>query len=86
MARVSEPAYDPVKRVIDVVVARSPASSLSAPLQAVVAVLVRRKLGSPVLFRQPRPGRDERDLRAGQVPDDARAGPRARAGDATRSA
>ncbi|NYG54692.1 lipopolysaccharide/colanic/teichoic acid biosynthesis glycosyltransferase [Nocardioides perillae] len=31
---------------------------LSAPLQAVIAVVVRRKLGSPVLFRQPRPGRD----------------------------
>ena len=29
------------------------------PIQAVVAVLVRRDLGSPVLFRQPRPGRDE---------------------------
>lgn len=27
---------------------------------AIVAILVRVKLGSPVLFRQPRPGRDEK--------------------------
>jgi lipopolysaccharide/colanic/teichoic acid biosynthesis glycosyltransferase len=49
--------YDPVKRGIDVVVG-SAALVLSAPLQLVLALLVRRKLGSPVLFRQPRPGRD----------------------------
>jgi len=49
--------YDPVKRGIDVVVG-SVALVLSAPLQLVLAVLVRRKLGSPVLFRQPRPGKD----------------------------
>ncbi|WP_134768403.1 sugar transferase [Nocardioides sp. 1609] len=52
-------AYDPVKRVIDVVVGGT-ALLLSLPLQAAVAVLVRLKLGSPVLFRQPRPGKDER--------------------------
>jgi len=33
---------------------------ISAPVQAVVAVMVRLKLGSPVLFRQERPGKDER--------------------------
>jgi lipopolysaccharide/colanic/teichoic acid biosynthesis glycosyltransferase len=49
--------YDPVKRGIDVVVG-SAALVLSAPLQLMLAVLVRRKLGSPVLFRQPRPGKD----------------------------
>ena len=49
--------YDPVKRGIDVVVG-SVALILTAPLQAVLALLVRRKLGSPVLFRQPRPGKD----------------------------
>lgn len=49
--------YDPLKRLIDVVVGGA-ALVLSAPLQAVVALLVRRKLGSPVLFRQPRPGKD----------------------------
>lgn len=49
--------YDPFKRLIDVLVG-GVALVLSAPLQAVVALLVRRKLGSPVLFRQPRPGKD----------------------------
>ncbi|QCW50987.1 sugar transferase [Nocardioides dongxiaopingii] len=52
-------AYDPVKRAVDVVVG-GVALVLSLPLQVVVAVLVRLKLGSPVLFRQPRPGKDER--------------------------
>ncbi|WP_179517264.1 sugar transferase [Nocardioides perillae] len=49
--------HDAVKRTIDLVVS-TVALVLSAPLQAVIAVVVRRKLGSPVLFRQPRPGRD----------------------------
>lgn len=49
--------YDLVKRGIDVVVG-SAVLILSAPMQLVLAVLVRRKLGSPVLFRQPRPGKD----------------------------
>ncbi|KQV78061.1 UDP-galactose phosphate transferase [Nocardioides sp. Root122] len=42
---------------MDVVVG-SAALILSAPLQLVIALLVHRKLGSPVLFRQPRPGKD----------------------------
>lgn len=33
---------------------------ITAPAQLVVAAIVRIKLGTPVLFRQPRPGRDER--------------------------
>lgn len=49
--------YDPVKRGIDVVVG-SAALILTAPLQAVLALVIRRKLGSPVLFRQLRPGKD----------------------------
>lgn len=49
--------YDPVKRGIDVVVG-SAGLILTAPLQAVLALLVRRRLGSPVLFRQLRPGKD----------------------------
>lgn len=49
--------YDPVKRCVDVVVG-SVALILSAPLQAVLALIVRRNLGSPVLFRQPRPGKN----------------------------
>lgn len=52
-------AYDPAKRVIDVVLATA-ALVVSAPLQLAVALLVRLRLGSPVLFRQQRPGKDER--------------------------
>jgi lipopolysaccharide/colanic/teichoic acid biosynthesis glycosyltransferase len=48
--------YDVVKRVIDVVMA-SVGLVLTAPVQAVLASLVARKLGRPVLFRQQRPGR-----------------------------
>lgn len=51
-------AYDPLKRAIDVVVSGIGLVA-TAPLQAVLALLVRRKLGSPVLFRQQRPGKDE---------------------------
>ena len=50
-------SYDPVKRLLDVLVAGA-LLVLTAPVQAVVALLVRRGLGSPVLFRQPRPGKD----------------------------
>lgn len=49
--------YDIVKRGIDVVVGGL-ALVASAPVQAVIAILVRRELGSPVVFRQPRPGKD----------------------------
>lgn len=52
-------AYDPLKRTIDIVVA-AVGLLLTSPLQAIIAVLVRRNLGSPVLFRQRRPGKDER--------------------------
>lgn len=45
------------KRLFDVV-AGSLILLLSLPLMLVVAVLVRVQLGSPVLFRQQRPGRD----------------------------
>lgn len=47
--------YDVVKRGFDVVIA-GVALVATAPLQAVVAVLIVRKLGRPVLFRQMRPG------------------------------
>lgn len=43
------------KRVFDLTLA-VPALVLSAPVQLAVAVAVRRRLGSPVLFRQTRPG------------------------------
>nr|WP_300047966.1 sugar transferase [uncultured Nocardioides sp.] len=45
------------KRAVDVVVAGSALTVLAAPM-AVLATQVRKKLGSPVLFRQERPGRD----------------------------
>lgn len=50
--------YDPVKRAIDLVVG-GVAFVVSLPVQAVVAWLVKQKLGSPVFFRQQRPGQDE---------------------------
>ncbi len=45
-----------IKRLIDIFVASSGLILLS-PVLATVAILVRRKLGSPVLFRQVRPGK-----------------------------
>lgn len=47
--------YDPLKRAIDIVVA-SIIYVLTLPVQVVIAVLIRRKLGAPALFRQNRPG------------------------------
>jgi lipopolysaccharide/colanic/teichoic acid biosynthesis glycosyltransferase len=52
-------AYDPLKRLIDCVVAIA-GLIVTAPLQLVIAALVRRRLGSPVLFRQQRPGKNEK--------------------------
>jgi sugar transferase EpsL len=52
-------AYLGVKRVVDVVVAGA-GLAVTAPVMAAVAVAVRRDVGSPVLFRQERPGRDGR--------------------------
>ena len=49
--------YDTVKRLIDLSVAGT-GIVLTLPLQAALAVVVRCKLGSPVLFRQVRPGMD----------------------------
>lgn len=51
-----------VKRPLDVLCAVLALVVLS-PLLAVVAVLVRVKLGSPVIFTQDRPGKDERIFR-----------------------
>ncbi|MBF0689111.1 MAG: GNAT family N-acetyltransferase [Cellulomonas sp.] len=48
-------AYDQVKRALDVVTAGALLITTS-PIQAVVALTVRRRLGTPVLFRQERPG------------------------------
>lgn len=47
------------KRVIDIMCALA-AMIVFSWLYIVLAILVRVKLGSPVLFKQPRPGKDER--------------------------
>jgi sugar transferase EpsL len=74
-----------VKRLFDVAVAGA-ALVTTAPLLAGVAALVRLRMGSPVLFRQVRPGlhgrpftiskfrtmRDARDERGRPLPDEAR--------------
>lgn len=52
-------AYDAVKRVFDTLGALLLLVVLS-PVLLVVALAVRVSMGSPVLFRQERPGRDER--------------------------
>lgn len=49
------PTSEAVKRAFDLALA-VPALVLSAPVQVAVAVAVRRRLGTPVLFRQVRPG------------------------------
>ncbi len=51
--------HSPLKRAIDVVAAGA-VLLLASPVLIVVAVAVRVKLGSPVLFRQQRAGRDGR--------------------------
>ena len=52
-------AYDPFKRAADIVIAGT-AIVILAPLLAAVGVAVAVGLGRPVLFSQPRPGRDGR--------------------------
>ena len=49
------PASVIAKRVVDLVLVM-PALIVTAPVQTAVAVAVRHRLGSPVLFRQTRPG------------------------------
>lgn len=51
--------YRLVKRGMDIVVS-SIALVATSPIQIVTAVLVRCRLGSPILFVQPRPGQGER--------------------------
>jgi len=47
--------YDRVKRALDIALA-VPLFILTLPVQAVTALVIRVRLGSPVLFRQHRPG------------------------------
>lgn len=51
--------YKYIKRILDIVSSLLAIIILS-PLLAVTAVLVKTKLGSPVLFKQERPGKDEK--------------------------
>jgi lipopolysaccharide/colanic/teichoic acid biosynthesis glycosyltransferase len=53
--QVSDEVQRALKRLVDVVIAGS-ALILLSPLILVIALLVRLKLGSPILFRQERPG------------------------------
>lgn len=55
-------SYDPLKRLIDLVIGGL-ALTISAPIQGIIALLVRQSLGPPVLFRQERPGKDGRVFR-----------------------
>ena len=48
-----------IKRVLDIICALA-AMIVFCWLYAVIAVLVRIKLGSPVIFKQPRPGKNEK--------------------------
>lgn len=71
--------YDPIKRAMDVM-ASVGALVVTAPVQAVVAIAVLIDVGRPVLFRQPRPGKDGRvftlvkfrTMRAGASEDEQR--------------
>ena len=77
-----------MKRIIDFLAAAT-LLLLLAPLLLVLGVLVRTRLGSPVLFRQPRPGlggrvftlvkfrtmKDQRDARGALLPDAIRLTP-----------
>ena len=47
---------DPVKRLLDIIITAA-ALVLLSPVQLLLAWQIRRKLGTPVLFRQVRPGR-----------------------------
>lgn len=74
-----------VKRLLDILLSAAGLVVLS-PVLAVTAVLVRKKLGSPVIFCQPRPGKngkifhlykfrsmtDARDENGNLLPDDVR--------------
>lgn len=51
--------YKYIKRILDIISSLLAIIILS-PLLAVTAVLVKTKLGSPVLFKQERPGKDEK--------------------------
>lgn len=85
IASLSKPRILAVKRLLDVVISALALIALAIPM-GVVAVLIRKKLGLPVVFRQMRPGRygelfemykfrtmtDERDATGKLLPDSER--------------
>ena len=48
-----------IKRLLDIILSLFAIIILS-PIYLIVAILVRTKLGSPVIFTQERPGKDEK--------------------------
>lgn len=48
-----------IKRILDITLSGAAIIVLS-PMMGVTAILVRKKLGSPVIFKQKRPGKDEK--------------------------
>ena len=48
-----------IKRILDITLSGAAIIVLS-PVMGVIAILVRKKLGSPVIFKQKRPGKDEK--------------------------
>jgi lipopolysaccharide/colanic/teichoic acid biosynthesis glycosyltransferase len=64
-----------MKRIFDILVA-SAGLILLAPVLVAIALAIRVTMGSPILFRQLRPGKDGRPLLDGEVPHHARGGRR----------
>ncbi len=53
--RQRKPVLEPMKRLFDLILVTASLPIL-LPVMAVVAILVRRRMGAPVIFRQLRPG------------------------------
>ena len=60
-----------IKRILDFTLSLIALIVLS-PVLLIVAILVRIKLGSPVIFKQERPGLDEKDEQGNLLPDSQR--------------
>ncbi len=85
MARKNQFYKKYAKRLLDIAISGSALVALS-PVMGVTALLIKKKLGSPVIFHQERPGKDEkffrmykfrsmtnaRDLKGNLLPDEER--------------
>lgn len=56
---MSELYKNHIKRILDITLSSAAIVALS-PVMGVTALLVKKKLGSPVIFKQKRPGKDEK--------------------------